>query len=51
MRLISTLIKLVVVLAVLAVTLPAAILGGLWVWLKLTEEADESAVAGEQNAG
>lgn len=49
MRLISTLVKLVVVLAVLAVTLPAAILGGLWVWLKLTEEADEAPLAGERD--
>ena len=34
-----------------AVVVPLAVLAGLFVWLKLTEEADEEALELEQEAG
>ena len=34
-----------------AIVVPLAILAGLFVWLKLTEEADEEALELEQEAG
>ncbi len=34
-----------------AVLVPLAVLAGLFVWLKLTEEADEEALELEQEAG
>ena len=38
-------------LIVAAVVVPLAVLAGLFVWLKLTEEADEEALELEQEAG
>ena len=34
-----------------AIVVPLAVLAGLFVWLKLTEEADEEALELEQEAG
>lgn len=34
-----------------AIVVPLAVLAGLFVWLKLTEEADEQALELEQEAG
>jgi hypothetical protein len=39
------------VLLLAAVVVPLVILAGLFVWLKLTEEADEEALELEQEAG
>lgn len=50
MKLIGFLVRLVFVLAALAVAVPLALLGGLWVWLRLTEDADEEPLALEQEA-
>jgi len=38
-------------LIVAAVVVPLAVLAGLFIWLKLTEEADEEALELEQEAG
>jgi hypothetical protein len=38
-------------LLVAAVVVPLAVLAGLFIWLKLTEEADEEALELEQEAG
>jgi hypothetical protein len=38
-------------LLVAAIVVPLAVLAGLFVWLKLTEEADEQALELEQEAG
>jgi hypothetical protein len=39
------------VLLVAAIVIPLVILAGLFIWLKLTEEADEEALELEQEAG
>jgi len=39
------------VLVAAAIIIPLAILAGLFIWLKLTEEADEEALELEQEAG
>ena len=39
------------VLMVAAVVVPLVVLAGLFIWLKLTEEADEEALELEQEAG
>jgi hypothetical protein len=39
------------VLVAAAIIIPLVILAGLFVWLKLTEEADEEALELEQEAG
>jgi hypothetical protein len=39
------------VLIAAAIVVPLAVLAGLFVWLKLTEEADEEALELEQEAG
>ena len=39
------------VLVAAAVIIPLVILAGLFIWLKLTEEADEEALELEQEAG
>jgi len=38
-------------LVVAAVVVPLVVLAGLFIWLKLTEEADEEALELEQEAG
>ena len=40
-----------VILTALLVVVPLVVLAGLFIWLKLTEEADEEALELEQEAG
>jgi len=49
MRLIKMLAVLLIVLLAAVVIVPLVVLAGLFVWLKLTEEADEEALELEQD--
>ena len=51
MRFIKLIGALVGLLVAAAIVVPLAVLAGLFVWLKLTEEADEEALELEQEAG
>ncbi len=51
MRLVKMLAVLLVVLLAAVVIVPLVVLAGLFIWLKLTEEADEEALELEQEAG
>lgn len=51
MRLIKFLATTIAVLVAVAVVVPLVALAGLFVWLKLTEEADEAELELEQEAG
>jgi ammonia channel protein AmtB len=49
MRLIKMLAVLLIVLLAAVVIVPLVVLAGLFIWLKLTEEADEEALDLEQD--
>lgn len=49
MRLIKMLAVLLIVLLAAVVIVPLVVLAGLFIWLKLTEEADEEALELEQD--
>jgi len=49
MRLVKVLAVLLVVLLAAVVIVPLVVLAGLFIWLKLTEEADEEALELEQD--
>ena len=49
MRVIKLLVLLIVVLLAVTVIVPLVALAGLFVWLKLTEEADDEALDLEQD--
>ena len=49
MRLIKMLAVLLIVLLAAIVIVPLVVLAGLFIWLKLTEEADEEALELEQD--
>jgi hypothetical protein len=51
MRILKLLAATLGVLIAAAVIVPLVVLAALFVWLKLTEEADEEALALEQEAG
>jgi hypothetical protein len=51
MRLIKLLVLLLVALLAVTVIVPLVALAGLFIWLKLTEEADEEALELEQEQG
>ena len=51
MGILKLIVAAVGVLLAAAVIVPLVILAGLFVWLKLTEEADEEALEFEQEAG
>ncbi len=49
MRLIKMMAVLLIVLLAAVVIIPLVVLAGLFIWLKLTEEADEEALELEQD--
>ena len=51
MRIIKLIGAAIGLLIAAAIVVPLAVLAGLFVWLKLTEEADEEALELEQEAG